>query len=315
MDTYKLVEMLIQLGVFLSPKDRFVVKDCLVTLYTDPQFDSNGLDVSIEHPEFKGAYVPWYSYTHGDNAGHRFHGTTISATKLRGALSAAIVTWYDATAVDMMFGAGTYLGLIDTASRLDPDFKGYLRIVKFDPRTDLQKRVDERLLKLPFEEVHSWGTPLAPYSGGIHVTAKLNQAETKMPRINYRDAVASLAAAEKLRFEGEHYKPQKGEPSPFGDKPDGVDYHPWVAWRRDHYSTPVGVKGDEHRRALVDVLTNEPWRPLNSLSLVNCERERNGHLTLGWVICMYYNFGNKSWEEIHQVGVSRINYCREHGKD
>lgn len=147
------------------------------------------------------------------------------------------------------------------------------------------------------------------------MNTKLNKADTKMPRIDYRDAVANLASEEKLRFEGNHYKPQKAEPSPFGDKAIGVDDHPWVAWRRGHYSTPVGAKGDEHRRALIDVLESEPLRPINSISLVNCERERHGHLTLGWVICMYYNFGGKSWEEIHQVGVNRINYYREHGKD
>lgn len=142
------------------------------------------------------------------------------------------------------------------------------------------------------------------------MTTKLNKAEAKVPRISYRDAVANLAAEEKLRFEGEHYKPQKAEPSPFGDKPEGVDDHPWVAWRRNHYSTPVGMKADEYRRALIDVLETEPFRTLNSLSLVNCERERHGHLTLGWVICMYYNFGGKSWEEIHQVGIERIKYDR-----
>lgn len=142
------------------------------------------------------------------------------------------------------------------------------------------------------------------------MTTNLNKAESKVPRINYRDAVANLAAAEKLRFEGERYKPQKAEPSPFGDKPEGVDDHPWVAWRRNHYSTPVGAKGDEHRRALIDVLESEPFRVLNSLSSVDCEIERHGHLTLGWVICMYYNFGGKTWEEIHQVGISRINYYR-----
>jgi hypothetical protein len=310
MDTYELVQMLVKMGVFFAPQDQFVIKDCLVKLYTNPQFDNNGLEVSIGHPEYAGAYVPWYSYTHGSHLGHCFHGETISATKLRAALSAAIVTWYGAESVDIMFGAGMYLRLLDTTLRFDPDFKGHLKIVKLGPRKDLQKDVDEHLLKLPFEEVHSWGMPLAPYSGGIHVTTKLNKAEAQVPRISYRDAVANLAAEEKLRFEGEHYKPQKAEPSPFGDKPEGVDDHPWVAWRRNHYSTPVGMKADEYRRALIDVLETEPFRTLNSLSLVNCERERHGHLTLGWVICMYYNFGGKSWEEIHQVGIERIKYDR-----
>jgi len=147
------------------------------------------------------------------------------------------------------------------------------------------------------------------------MTATPNKADPKMARINYRDAVADLAKEEKLRFHGLFYKPQKDEPSPFGEKAVGVDDHPWVVWRRERYSTPLGAKGDEHRRALIAALESEPLRPVNSISLVNCERERNGHLTLGWVICMFYNFGGKTWEEIHQVGVARNEYYREHGHD
>jgi hypothetical protein len=329
MDTYQLVSLLVKMGVFFGPKDRFVIKDYLVTLLTMPDFNENRLEVSERHPVLTGGFIPWYSYDHGADKGHCFHAQALNAKILRQVLSAAIIKWYDATAVEMMTESGTYLSLIDSALTLDPEFTGHIKTVKtgirkatrweFTPNNRMRAIIEKRLLPYPSAEqavvLNPWGMPFTPYSGGIHMITALNKEDTKMPRIDYRDAVANLASEEKLRFEGNHYIPRKAEPSPFGEKAVGVDDHPWVAWRRSHYSTPVGVKGDEHRRALVDVLENEPLRQINSIGQVNCERERHGHLTLGWVICMYYNFGGKSWEEIHQVGVNRINYYREHGKD
>ena len=123
--------------------------------------------------------------------------------------------------------------------------------------------------------------------------------------------VNALDDAERNRMSGHHYRPTKGEPSPFGYPPAGCE-HPWTVWRRSHFSTPVGVKGDEPRLKLIDVLTSEPLRKLDMVhELTGLEMEDgHGHLTLAWVICMYYNFGSKSWADIHQVGVNRINFYR-----
>jgi hypothetical protein len=320
MDTYQLVELLVKMGVFFGRKDRFVIKDYLVTLFTVPDFDGNRLEVSERHPVLTGGFIPWYSYDHGEHKGHCFHTQVLNAQVLRQVLSAAIIKWYSATAVDMVTKPGTYLELIDKALTLDPDFKGHIRTVEVDPRMEalsrllpygeLRKIVDEHLLKLPFEEAHSWGMPLTPYSGGIHVNAKLNKADTKMPPKSYEECLEGLDDRERLRIDNNHYNPTKGEPSPFGEAPLDCE-HPWTAWRRNHFSTPVGLKGDELRKQLCAVLEAEPYRPLTIVSLINDHGlECDGHLTLGWVISMYYNFGRKSWEEIHQVGLERIKYYR-----
>jgi hypothetical protein len=260
MDTYTLVELLVKLGMFIGPRDKFVLAGHLITLYTKHDFDGNRLCISKPHPIIKGGYTPWYSYDGDVGQGHCFHVIAFDAKVCRSILRALIVTWYTATEVDRITKPGTYLEFISDAFTIDPFFKGH------------------------------WKT-MAPKP--------------------YDTCVAELDEGEFTRMLDKHYRPTKGEPSPFGSAPIGCE-HPWTAWRRNHFSTPLGMKGDELRKKLVAVLENEPFRTLADINtLLECEMEDgHGHLTLGWVICMYYNLGSKSWEEIHQVGVNRINFYR-----
>jgi hypothetical protein len=108
-----------------------------------------------------------------------------------------------------------------------------------------------------------------------------------------------------------HYIPVIGEPSPFG--PDQQNYvdNPWIVWKHNqpNYNEINEGSASLLREALIDLIKRGPVYIGDVLQHIPYEMEGdNGKVALGWVIHMYFNLGNKTWEEVHAVGQARIDH-------
>lgn len=122
-----------------------------------------------------------------------------------------------------------------------------------------------------------------------------------------------LGERELSRIKQDKYKPALGEPSPFGTIPEGQTEHPWVAWRRSHFSTPVGEEGDLLRLALCNVIEFEPVRyftPAES-ERINKDMEALTFPSLEWVLQAYYCLGCSTFLHAHSLGEHRIAYSKK----
>lgn len=142
-----------------------------------------------------------------------------------------------------------------------------------------------------------------PLSGPEHIS-----------RTHYMTGTTELPAVKSVQVKGGHYIPHDNEPSPFGpDQKNHVD-NPWIIWYRNTLGSD-SENGDavSLRAALKERLENEKLRPLAEIQAVPYSPlTSDSKVALGWVIHMFYNFGNKSWEEVHAIGQARADYDKQH---